>query len=889
MERLPAGGAMLAVAASEDEVRAVVESVGGVVGVAAVNGPSAVVVSGVEEQVLAVGEVFAGRGVRTRRLRVSHAFHSPLMDPMLEEFAEVLGGVEFGEPVIPVVSNVTGGVAGGGLLGSAEYWVRHVREAVRFGDGVSALVDEGVGAFLELGPDGVLTGMVEACLDTDTDTDTGADAGAGVVAVAGCRRGREEVGVLLGALAGVWVAGVGVDWGGVIGGSGGGVVDLPTYAFERERFWLESGGGSGLVSAAGAGSVSGLEGWFWDAVERGDVDGVVEGLSGAGVVDREVLGEVLPVLSSWRLGVRERAVVDEWRYRVEWRGVSGAGVGGGLSGVWVVVVPEGVVGDEVVSGCVAGLESAGAGGVVVVRADGVDMSGVVERAGALDTVSGVVSLLAWDGRAVDGVPVLSRGWVATRALVLELAAAGFGGRLWCVTEGAVSTGPGDVPAGPGQSMVWGLGRVAGLEFPDLWGGLVDVPVSAGAGIWPVVAGVLGGGVEDQVAVRPGGAFARRVVRAGVSGTRAHTENWQPSGTVLVTGGTGGLGARVARWAVANGAERVVLTSRRGLAGAGAAELRDELASSGADVTVAACDVADREALADLIGEVETSGPPVRGVVHAAGVAQFSGLAEADIAECGRVVEGKVAGAVNLDAVFGDRDLDAFVLFSSIAGVWGSGGQGAYAAGNAFLDTLAEVRRERGLAATSVAWGPWAEDGMAVEEGAQEALARRGLRVMDPGSAVGALAGAVGLGEVTVTVADVDWERFALGFTSRRASPLLGELAEVVEVLEGVGGVAGSGGADDAGGLAGRLAEVSAGERRRMVLELVRGLAAGVLGHADMGVVGAERPFRDAGFDSLTAVELRNRLVEEAGVRVSATAVFDHPTPAALTDHLLEQL
>ncbi|MFD8104685.1 acyltransferase domain-containing protein, partial [Nocardia fluminea] len=220
MQVLPSGGSMVAVQASESEVLSVLSEG---VGIAAVNGPESVVVSGAAGAVDSVVEHFRGVGRRVSRLRVSHAFHSLLMEPMLEEFAEVCAGLEFGVPRFGLVSNVTGGLVSQEVC-EPGYWVGHVREAVRFGDGVARLVGEGVTRFLELGPGGVLTALVRE------------NAGE-VLAVASMREGRDEVRVLVEGLGQLWVSGVGVGWGGLVGG--GGLVDLPTYPFERERFWLD--------------------------------------------------------------------------------------------------------------------------------------------------------------------------------------------------------------------------------------------------------------------------------------------------------------------------------------------------------------------------------------------------------------------------------------------------------------------------------------------------------------------------------------------------------------------------------------------------------------------------------------------------------------------------
>ncbi|MEU8191785.1 type I polyketide synthase, partial [Micromonospora carbonacea] len=328
------------------------------------------------------------------------------------------------------------------------------------------------------------------------------------------------------------------------------------------------------------------------------------------------------------------------------------------------------------------------------------------------------------------------------------------------------------------------------------------------------------------------------------------------------------------------------TSRQGPAAAGAAELEAELTGLGAAVTVAACDVADAGSLRALVDGLAADGVTVDAVFHAAGVAHAGPLAGTDVAELADGLHAKVAGAVNLDEVFGG-DVSAFVLFSSGAGVWGGGLQGGYAAGNAFLDALAEDRRRRGLAATAVAWGAWDGGGMLDTDGAADQMFRSGVRPMRPDLAVAVLARALADDDTTLTVADIAWDRFHQTFAMTRPRPLIEDVPEVARIL------AARTRDDDepaeASPLRGRLAGLAEPERRRTLLELVRVHAAAVLGHASAEAIGADRPFREIGFDSLSAVEMRNRLGEAVGLRLPATLVFDRPTPTLLAGWLADRI
>ncbi|WP_342749411.1 SDR family NAD(P)-dependent oxidoreductase, partial [Streptomyces milbemycinicus] len=856
MQALPVGGAMVAVQAAEDEVAPLLAEYEGRVGVAAVNSRTSVVVSGDEDAVLAVAETFRGRGRKTRRLEVSHAFHSPRMDLMLDDFRTIAETLTYVAPRIPVVSNASGRLATSGGLVSADYWVRHVRQAVRFGEGVACLAEQGVSVFLELGPDGVLSAM-------------GAESVADGVFVPVLRSGRAEAESLLSGLAQAWVRGVAVRWAEVFAGTGASRVDLPTYAFQRERFWLDA-----PVEAV---VVDEVEARFWEAVEQEDLESLASTLE---LSDGEQLGAVLPVLSSWRRGQRERSRLDGWRYRVGWKPVS-VESSPVLSGTWLLVVPAGLAEDAWVADVAQGLETRGA--VVrrlVVEADD-DRVGVAEAAGEGPAVSGVLSLLAFDESLCGGVPA---GLVGTLGLVQGLGDVGMGMPLWVVTRGAVSVSDSEALLSAVQAQVWGLGRVVGLEHPERWGGLVDLPEAFDERAADRLVGVLAGsGGEDQVAVRSAGVFGRRLLRAGGGGVG---REWRTSGTALVTGGTGALGAHVARWLVSCGAEHLVLTSRRGLDAPGAEELASELVGLGVKVTVAACDVSDRTALAGLLGSLPVE-HPLTTVIHAAGVLDDGVIESLTPDRLAGVLRAKADAALNLHELTKDLDLSAFVMFSSLAGLIGGPGQGNYAAANTFLDALAQQRRALGLPAISVAWGPWAEAGMAVDGVGEQRMQRGGLTAMRPEDAIAVLGQVLDRNDGGVAVADVDWERFAPAFTAVRRAPLISEIPEARDALAGGNVTAVASAVDTA--LRDKLADLSPAERERTLLELVRTQVAAVLGHANTEAVAAGRAFKELGFDSLTAVELRNRLQAATSLTLPATLVFDYPTPNALADTLRDRI
>ncbi|MFR9800453.1 type I polyketide synthase [Streptomyces sp. MS06] len=900
MDALPAGGAMVAVEATEDEIQPLLA---GDVGVAAVNGPASVVVSGAEAGVEAVASHFEGMGRRVTRLRVSHAFHSPLMEPMLDDFRAVAGGLAWSEPVVPVVSNVTGAVAEPGLLSDPEYWVGHVREAVRFADGVRALRALGVSRFVECGPDAVLTGLARQILDHDNDAGE-----QGVVFASMLRGGRAEDTTAVTALAELFASGAGVDWDGFYAGRDATRTDLPTYAFQRKRYWAEAqatasepnpagGTGTGSVGTDSADAV------FWDAVERRDSSSLAEEID----VKTEEIAPFVDALAAWREHRKELALLDSWRYRVDWKPVgSRTADAGERDETWLVVRPPAGRGGEIAERIVDAL----AAEVTVVPFEVADLDRAALTARMRTETAAaaphrVLSLLGLDDRPHSDHSSLTRGGAATVVLVQALADAETLAPLWCVTSGAVAVQDSAELASPNQSALWGLGAGLGLDQPQSWGGLVDVPEDLDdRAARLLVAALRADDDEDQLAIRAGSVFARRMVRsplAEASGTDRRREAHLSSssapeegqdnlrrrprgGTVLVTGGTGGLGAHVARMFAEDGAEHLVLTSRRGPAAEGADALTKELELLGARVTVAACDVADRGALAALLASL-SDGPPLRAVVHAAGLPQrIAALPELSLEEFAEVGRAKTLGAQYLDELLGDTPLDAFVLFSSGSAVWGSSGQAAYGCANAFLDGLCHRRRARGLTATSIAWGSW-EGGM-VDAELSAVMRRMGAPAMAPDTAVSALRQALEHDESHLVVADFDWSRFTPTYTLARPRPLLDEIPEVAAALNGDSDQETSA---DAPALAARLAEMPGAEASRVVHELVRSHVAALLGYDDPLTLDTRRAFDDLGFDSVSAVDLRGRLATATGRKLPSTMIFDYANPAALSDFLLGEL
>ncbi|AXG81915.1 type I polyketide synthase [Streptomyces paludis] len=1029
MGALPADGAMLAVAVNEAEIAPLLDAT---VSLAAVNGPTAVVVAGDRDAVERVAAASDERGWKHKRLTVSHAFHSPHMDPMLSDFADAIAGIEFGEPEIPLVSSVTGTVAEAARIRDAAYWVAHVRLPVRFADGVGALVAAGATTFLELGPDATLCAMVQ---DAAPDR---------VTTIPVLRVGRDEETTVVTALASLFVRGEHVAWDTFFEQLGTRPVDLPTYAFQRSRFWPGAGAGGDAASLgqaalghallgssvelAGDGGVvltgrlsTAVQPWLADHVIRGRTLFPGTGFAelalraaeetGADAVEELTLSVPLelPRHGAVALQVRVGPADENGRRPVgihsrdaehagEWlqhaAGTLGTGtpraamdfaaawpppgtdqvdLSGfydrgdygpafqGLRAVWrrdgeafaEVALPAEARGTDrtgihpalldAVLHAVGWVESADGGrgvlpfsweDVALHRTGATALRVRLSRRGheavAIEAVDGTGRPVVTVGKLVlrapserdttrrpdwlfrvDWTPFAARPVTGTFA-VLGAEPGGLPGAarydtidaalaagpdvvfapvagasvldattrtlglvqewladeraeevpLVFVTDGAVSGA--DTPA----AGVWGLVRTAQFENPERF-----VLLDASADEWPLLAVVpeLVAAGETQAVIEEGTVKVGRLVRF-TGGERPF--DWDPHGTVLVTGGTGGLGSVLARHLVAErGVRKLLLLSRRGPAAPGASELAAELTGHGADVDIVACDVADRDALAAVL-----DGRTVTAVVHTAGLLDDGVVTTLTRDRLNSVLRPKADAARHLHEL--THDLAAFVLFSSVAGTLGSPGQGNYSAANAALDALARERHAAGQAALSLAWGPWAQDA-----GMTGALTETDVkRMADSGSVPLTVAQGLALFDAAVTTDEPVLVPLAVHAGARGAAhhPLLRGLVRTERRRP-------SADAAPAVPAVDRLAGLDEQGRTRFVLDLVRAEVAAVLAHDSTDGIGDDREFRDLGMDSLTAVELRNRLATVTGLRMSATLVFDYPTPAVLAAHLLPRL
>ncbi|MEU9144369.1 SDR family NAD(P)-dependent oxidoreductase [Streptomyces sp. NPDC048349] len=959
MQACERGGAMASVEASEAEVLDVLADVDGRIAVAGLNGPAQTVVSGDAAAVTAVIGRFAARGRRTRRLEVSHAFHSPHMDAMLDAYRAVAQECVFDAPRIPLVSTVTGtwtdtDLAPGEGMRSAEYWVRQVREPVRFLDAMATLEGAGIARYLECGPAAVLSATGAGCVARE------------VPFIASQRADEsDEARTLVQALGALHVSGQDVDWCKVFTGTCATVTDLPTYAFQRERHWIEApdrvrGGRSGADDA------------LWQAVGSGAADRVAELLGIAdSVTDSTAVAALLPHLAAWRERQDHADTVADWLYEQTWEPTRTLPTPAATPGHWLLVTPTqpttatgaetragsatgaetrtasatgaetragSATGAETRAGSATGAETyaasapgaetpaqalaapeapaqaaapAGEPALVAAVAEALTAAGATvhilpahdDRTGygaplaALGAelgerqLAGVLALTPADTTAHPAHPATTTGAAQTLALVQALGDAAVRAPLWLVTQGAVHAAPADPAPRPDQALAWGLGHVIALEHGSRWGGLVDLPADPAQALaeTPRLAAAVtaasaggAGSREEHLALRPLGAYVRRLRRATVPAATP----WTPRGTVLITGGSGALAGHLAQRLAERGAEHLVLVSRRGARAEGAAELTARLEAAGARVTFAACDLTDREQTQRLLDGLEAEQPPLRAVFHTAGVLDDRLLDRLDPEALAASAAPKLGAARLLAELTRDHALDAFVLYSSVVGVLGNLGQANYAMANAALDAFAESLRAADVPALSLAWGPWADGGMT--HGAAEAQLRAaGLAPMAVARALTALDSALASGR-SLVVADIDWQKAAAGYGETRPRRFLDEIPEARTAPAAT--ATGAGAAADGGNpfLSAVLALPEA-DRAAHVRAVLAAEAAAVLGIKDPQSLDPDRGFKDLGFGSMMSIDFAAGVQKRTGVTTPKTLAFDCPNLTTATDWLLAKL
>ncbi len=889
MGALPRNGEMWALFTDEKTVAKSIAPYTDKVAIAAVNGPNITVVSGSINALQKVIDDLSAKGVSATQLSVSHAFHSPLMEPMLNEFRQIAREISFSTPVIPVISNVTGSIAGSAIA-DPDYWTRHVVSPVRFASGMETLFRSGYETFLEIGPKPVLTGMGRRLENPNRS-----------LWKHSLNEGTSEWGQMLLSLGSLYVNGVDIDWQNFYRHCQQNRVELPTYPFQRQRYWLDTR--LHLNRCAGL-------------VSQGGVSETVRALERSGNFTDEELKlapRLLKTLTEQSMSYAAVNVEEENIFSVKWKSVgiqkrivSGDNV---LSSAknrmdgekWIILSDKDGLGVKLASmlrehGAICTVafhgesyEQSGSAEFTIDSTKAGDFEHLMNDAGVASGLNGIILLCGLEivGQendvAAETIENESALWCRVALYTIQaLNSLNFKStNIWLVTQGAQCDTK--FISGVAQSTLWGLGKVIMREHPKFHCRLVDIdPLDPEQGLQMLQEEILFGeshDVEPFLSFLNGQRRSARFTRALEPANVIGRFEISSEGTYLITGGLGGIGLHVVAWLAKAGAKHLVLIGRTGSLETATGEIKG-LENKGCEVVVMCADVSNKNELALAFNKIEVSMPPLMGVFHCAGIFDDRLLVNHEWEIFERVFAAKVRGAWNLHLLSQGKKLHIFALFSSLFSVLPEPGLGNYAAANSFMDSLARYRNALGLPGLSINWGPWGSVGMAKAVGEKRIAqwAAHGIETLTTDRALQCLEFLIRRGVANGSAASLNPSKLVQSFSNEFQRSFFRDLVAVEneELIE------------DSGVLT-RLENAPKEKWSDILHEYICSLTVGVLGLSSSYSLDEEKGFFQLGMDSLTSMEMRNRLESGLERTFQATLLFKYPSIVSLTDYLTEEL
>jgi len=894
MQILPTGGKMAAIFADETNVRQAIEPYSKTVSVAGLNGPRNIVISGKGEDVNNLISQFKDEGIKVVELTVSHAFHSPLMEPMLAEFRQTASEIIYASPRLTLISNVTGEIITNECT-TPDYWVTHVREGVNFNRGMQALHTNNYTVFMEIGPKPTLLGMGRHCVPET-----------GQHWLPSLRPERSETQQILQTLGNLYQLGYPVEWSAFHENRPGRKVILPSYPFQRQRYWIDFDNSKPTKVNDTAMVTSGV----MELLNQGDVAGLLARVSQTNDLSAEreaLLSTILQTIVKEHQHDIGVSSIQDWGYTIQWQ-LQSQSVHpiSTTPGTWLIFADTGGIGQQVASV----LETHQQITYLVYATETYHKQATQYHINPLQTVDfewlwadllptldtplqGIIYLWGLDTPSSDELTLaglqqsqaINCGGALHLVQTLAHQSAVVNLPIWWITQGAMSVTAKEPDVSVAQNLLWGLGKVVSLEHPELWGGLLDLPSSLShTELAQLIPDILLTdrtiSHEDLLAWRNGQRHVARLIPTSI------TKPVQPieiksEASYLVTGGVGALGLYVTQWLVNQGARYLVLTSRRGATSPSAQKILNSLEQAGVMVMVVKADVSQETDVTNLLTQVEQQLPPLKGIIHAAGVMTTEPMLDLSWQNFETVLQAKVSGSWLLHQLTSTIPLDFWVNFSSIAAIWGSKGQAHYAAANHFLDGLAYYRHHLGLPALTLNWGLWAGEGLG-DEGMRHWLNQIGLHPMPPLDAILALECLLDSETIHQIVADVNWTQFKALYEGRGKRPFLTEIQVNEEII-------GTSPTTHPPQLVIQLQHLPPKQRWAGLQHQLQIEVTNVLGMPTEQSLDLHQSFFDMGLDSLMAVELRTRLQTCLGLTLPTTLVFDYPTITTLVDYLISQL
>lgn len=885
MQRLPLNGAMAAINIAESAVQDYIKPYAQQVTIAAVNGRQSIVISGEKEALHTICRDLQSAGYGVTYLEVSHAFHSVLMEPVLDEFAGFAKTITFGKAIVPLVSNLTGEAVTNESLPAA-YWVEHITKPVLFDKSLQSIDQLNARVLVEIGPKPVLLGLARQVVNNSFQ-----------LYLPSMRSTGDEMKQLLSSAAELYKSGVNINWDGFYNDNVMQKVLLPEYPFQRKSHWIDP-----VRIQEKSELYDTNHNTVLSLLEKGDVNSVKEQLVKTGVLNQqqlECLPEILNLIASKHKADLTAESVSDLFYKVEWNIIEDnfykdkpklpqghylifadtGGVAEKLAGelehqhcIYTLVYPSTVY------------QKLDPARYEVNPASPADFSQLIDDLQQSNRLAVTHILHLWNSGAIVNEITSERlnharlfGCGTVLHLVKALLAKALHPRIWIITRAmhAVIT---HEQVSLDAASLSGLARVLALEIPQVWGGIIDLDSQKSddeaQDILKIMAAHAG---EGNLAIRNQQVYAARLVKQILPSAPSAIVNQQA--TYLITGGLGALGLHAAKWLAGKGAKEIWLTGRS-KPSADAVRLINELEGKGTAVKVIQADVCDLQVMEKVIQQIDSVHAPLKGIIHAAGTANYTLMQDMDYADMEILMAPKVTGGWNLHQLTATMDIDFFVTYSSISAVWGSVGQAHYAAANHFLDALTAYRHAKGLPSTNFNWGPWQGGGMADENMLAE-LSKRGITPLSPEKGMEALSFLL-TSNLYAVVADVDWSVFKPLYEITGQGSLLKEIkvgAQHVTPVE----------SNVKADLRAQLDVCAPNERLTVLATHLQKLVAQVLEFDDLNGLSLEMGFAEMGIDSLIAVDLKNKLETSLNIELPATLIFEYSNINSLTKYLIDKI
>ncbi|MGK7931605.1 MAG: SDR family NAD(P)-dependent oxidoreductase [Microcystaceae cyanobacterium] len=891
IQSLPQNGEMVSLLTDENTARQAIEAYKKDVSLAAINGQQSIVISGRKEAIEQVVSRLTEQGIKTKKLIVSHAFHSPLMQPILEDFREIAQSVTYNKPQMLLISNVTGKIAGEEVT-TSEYWVEHIRRPVNFLGGMTTVLQKEADIFLEIGAKPILVGMGKMIQESKEEENPQKS-----LWLPSLRPEQSNWQHILSTLSQMYIRGIKIDWRGFDRDYVRQKVQLPTYPFQRQSYWVETETRRGARKPAPTQL----------SVNSENIDTIKnELLKSRELSEQEIqlLPKLLNLLAKQQQKQNEEEAFKDWLYEIQWKlqprtiNLSSKTV---ELGTWVIFADIKGLGEKIANR----LQESGHQCHLIfpdetyqaenhqykinpsdreqfirlwqdiINSSALPLQGVLHLWG-LDTVETEklnLNSLKQAQKLTCGSVLYALQTLAEHQMESEF-------KLWLITRNVQPIENNQTVLSVAQSPLWGMGKVVGLEFPQWWGGMIDLGNhSTDKEVEQLLSEIGDSQQEEQIAYRGNQRYVARLVRSKPNLTKSLTLHSDK--TYLITGGLGSLGLKVAQWMVEKGIKNLVLTSRRE-ASEEKQVILNQLREKGVTIEVMQADVADENGMRALFEQINGTLPPLKGIIHAAGTLDDGILLEQDWQRFKEVMSAKVLGTWNLHQLTQNHELNFCIFFSSVASLLGSPGQGNYAAANQFMDSLAHYRHQQGQAGLSINWGPWDGEGMVANlESQQKAkLKQQGVNFISLQKGVKILEKLLNINLSEIGILPIDWSIFT---QFGKPDSLLSELISVTSIAENE-----KPSPVITENWLNQLHQASFEEQVIQIQDYLKQIVAKAL-RMTIEQVKIEKPLNTLGIDSLMAMELRNQVKTELNIDIPVTHFIAGQNVLEISHFIMEKL